>query len=54
MSKHSKENIKMNLTLKRDFFMALKELAEGDHLKTATWVKQFLMRKVNEHLANNQ
>ena len=48
MSKHQKKNIKMNLTLNRDFFMTLKDLAEKNHLKTATWVKQFLIRKVME------
>jgi len=50
MSKQSKQNIKMNLTLKREFYGQLQELAEKDHLKVSTWTKQFLIRRVNEQL----
>ena len=46
MKEKNKENVKMNLTLKKEFFELIKEKAEKDHLKTATWVKQFLIRNL--------
>ena len=39
-----KENVKMNLTLSRDFYEFLKEKSSQDYMKTATWVKRFLMK----------
>jgi predicted DNA-binding ribbon-helix-helix protein len=50
----NKKNIKMNLTLKREFFEVLKQQAERDHLKVSTWVKQFLVKRMEEHLNQNQ
>jgi len=50
MSNEKKKNIKMNLTLKADFYETLQELAERDHLKVSTWTKQFLMRQIEEQL----
>jgi hypothetical protein len=39
-----KENVKMNLTLSREFYEFLKEKSSQDYMKTATWVKRFLMK----------
>ena len=39
-----KEKVKMNLTLSRDFYEFLKEKSSQDYMKTATWVKRFLMK----------
>ena len=50
MKNEEKKNIKMNLTLKAEFYKTLQDLAERDHLKVATWTKQFLMRQVNDML----
>lgn len=54
MNNQKKKNIKMNLTLDAEFYHTLQDLAARDHLKVSTWTKQFLMRGVNEQLANNQ
>lgn len=50
MRNDTKKNIKMNLTLSTNFYKTLQDLAERDHLKVATWTKQFLMRQVEEKL----
>ncbi len=49
-----KKNVKMNLTLKRDFYEMLKQEAEKDHLKVSTWVKQFLVKRMEEHHHQHQ
>ena len=46
-----KENVKMNLTLSREFYEFLKEKSSQDYMKTATWVKRFLMKHL---LAENK
>lgn len=38
------EKVKMNLTLSREFYEFLKEKSSQDYMKTATWVKRFLMK----------
>ncbi len=48
MTKLTKKNIKMNLTIDANFYQTLQKLAEKDHLKVSTWTKQFLMRQVEE------
>ncbi len=50
MQKEEKRNVKMNLTLKREFYETLQDLAERDHLKISTWTKQFLMKQVEDLL----
>ena len=41
-----KKQVKMNLTLDRDFYDLLKEKATGDYMKVATWTKRFLMKNL--------
>ena len=41
-----KKQVKMNLTLDRDFYDLLKEKATSDYMKVATWTKQFLMKNL--------
>lgn len=44
------ENVKMNLTLPKDFYGLLQKKSSHDFMKTATWVKQFLMKHLlGEH-----
>ena len=42
------KNVKMNLTLTKEFFDLLQTKAEGDYIKVSTWVKRFLMQKLLE------
>lgn len=44
------ESVKMNLTLSKMFYNVLKEHAQKDYAKPATWTKQFLMK----NLMNNK
>ena len=37
-------NVKMNLSLERDFYELLQEKAKNDYVKVATWTKQYLMK----------
>jgi len=37
-------NVKMNLSLERDFYELLQEKAKKDYVKVATWTKQYLMK----------
>ena len=37
-------NVKMNLSLERDFYELLQEKARNDYVKVATWTKQYLMK----------
>lgn len=37
-------NVKMNLSLQRDFYELLQEKAKSDYVKVATWTKQYLMK----------
>jgi len=41
-------NVKMNLSLEKDFYELLQENAKRDYVKTATWTKQYLMKKLLE------
>ncbi len=41
-----KENVKINLTLTRDFYQLLKKNASDDYMKVATWTKRFLMKSL--------
>jgi hypothetical protein len=43
------QNVKMNLTLSREFYELLKENASNDFVRVATWTKQFLMRNLAAH-----
>lgn len=38
------ESIKMNLSLEKEFYDFLLDQAEADHLRTSTWVKQYLKK----------
>jgi hypothetical protein len=37
-------NVKMNLSLEKDFYELLQSRAKQDYVKVATWTKQFLMK----------
>ncbi len=41
-------NVKMNLSLEKDFYELLQEKAKNDYVKVATWTKQFLKRSLLE------
>jgi hypothetical protein len=41
-------NVKMNLSLERDFYELLQERAKNDYVKVATWTKQYLKRNLLE------
>lgn len=43
----TKQNIKMNLTLEREFYELLQKNAKQDFVKVATWTKQFLMKNLS-------
>lgn len=40
------ENVKMNLTVPKEFADLLTIKAHNDYLKTSTWVKRFLMKHI--------
>lgn len=42
------QNVKMNLSLQRDFYEFLQEKAKNDYVKVATWTKQYLMKNLLE------
>lgn len=42
--KSETDNVKMNLTLPKGFYELLQHESRSDFMKTATWVKRFLMR----------
>ena len=42
--KTKSENVKMNLTVPKEFADLLTTKANNDYMKTATWVKRFLMK----------
>jgi len=41
-------NVKMNLSLERDFYELLQERVKNDYVKVATWTKQYLKRNLLE------
>jgi len=41
-------NVKMNLSLEKDFYDLLQENAKKDYVKVATWVKQYLKKGLLE------
>jgi len=50
-----KPQVKMNLSLEREFYQVLKDHAETDYVKVATWTKQFLMKNLSEgHKADSK
>ena len=42
------QNVKMNLSLERDFYELLQVRAKNDFVKVATWTKQYLMKGLLE------
>ena len=42
------QNVKMNLTLPVEFYQVLRENAQNDYVKVATWTKQFLMKNLQQ------
>lgn len=42
--KSEMDNVKMNLTLPKGFYELLQYESRRDFMKTATWVKRFLMK----------
>jgi predicted DNA-binding ribbon-helix-helix protein len=42
------QNVKMNLSLERNFYELLQERAKNDYVKVATWTKQYLMKGLLE------
>ena len=47
-TKQKLERVKMNLTLEKEFYDRLLELAEQDYLRVATWTKQYLKKQLLE------
>jgi len=41
-------NVKMNLSLEKDFYALLQENAKKDYVKVATWLKQYLKKGLLE------
>lgn len=50
MKRNKKSNVKMNISIDRDFYELLQEKASNDYMRVATWTKQFLMKNL---LKNN-
>jgi predicted DNA-binding ribbon-helix-helix protein len=48
LTKERPRNVKMNLSLDREFYDFLKNKAEDDYIQVATWVKQFLKKNLTE------
>ena len=46
MKKIKQSNVKMYLSLDKDFFELLQEKAKQDYIHVATWTKQFLMKNM--------
>jgi hypothetical protein len=46
LKEKNNQNVKMNLTLPEEFYQVLKENAQNDYVKVATWTKQFLMKNL--------
>ena len=44
----NQQNVKMNLSLEKDFYELLQARAKQDYVKVATWTKQFLMKNLLE------
>ena len=44
----NQQNVKMNLSLDKEFYELLQENAKQDYVKVATWTKQFLMKNLLE------
>lgn len=42
------QNVKMNLSLEKDFYELLQQRAKNDYVKVATWTKQYLKRNLLE------
>lgn len=42
----TKQTIKMNLSLEKDFYDLLQANAKRDYVKVATWTKQFLKKNL--------
>jgi predicted DNA-binding ribbon-helix-helix protein len=42
------QNVKMNLSLERDFYELLQQRAKNDYMRVATWTKQYLMKGLLE------
>lgn len=42
------QNVKMNLSLEKDFYDLLQERAKNDYVKVATWTKQYLKKGLLE------
>ena len=42
------QNVKMNLSLDKDFYELLQERARTDYMRVSTWTKQLLMRSLLE------
>jgi hypothetical protein len=42
------QNVKMNLSLEKDFYELLQEKAKKDYVKVATWTKQYLKKGLLE------
>ncbi len=42
------QNVKMNLSLEKDFYELLQERAKKDYVKVATWTKQLLKKSLLE------
>jgi hypothetical protein len=46
--KTNSQNVKMNLSVDREFFDLLQHRAKTDYMKVATWTKQYLKKHLLE------
>ncbi len=55
MTKLKKHTVKLNISMSKEFYTYLQELAGKDYLKVSTYVKQLLMRTVLDgyHVTDN-
>ena len=51
-NKKMMQNVKLSLSIDREFFELLKRNAQKDYVKVSTWVKQLLKRNLLEN--NNE
>jgi len=45
----NQKTVKMNLSLEKDFYELLQDLAQKDYVRVSTWVKQYLKKGLLEN-----
>ena len=46
MKKNMKENVRVNITVDKDFYMLLEEAAKRDYMLVGTWVRRYLKKNL--------